>query len=52
MQVHHAVFDDVIKKCRDLDPIAVAIVSPLSEVALKSESTMGSNIDNPCGVPC
>jgi phosphate acetyltransferase len=35
MQVHHAVFDHVIKKCRDLDPIAVAIVSLLSEVALK-----------------
>jgi hypothetical protein len=34
MRVHHSVFDSVIKKCRDLDPIAVAIVCPLSEVAL------------------
>jgi phosphate acetyltransferase len=34
MRVDHTVFDVVIKKCRDLDPIAVAIVSPLSEVAL------------------
>jgi phosphate acetyltransferase len=35
MRAHHdAVFDRVIKKCRDLDPITVAIVSPLSEVAL------------------
>jgi phosphate acetyltransferase len=34
MRVHHSIFDSVIKKCRDLDPIAVAIVCPLSEVAL------------------
>src|SRR5260370_35681974 len=34
MRVHHSVFDSVIKKCRDLDPIAAAIVFPLSEVAL------------------
>jgi hypothetical protein len=34
MRVHDSVFDSVIKKCRDLDPIAVAIVWPLSEVAL------------------
>jgi phosphate acetyltransferase len=34
MRVHHSVFDSVIKKCRDLDPIAAAIVCPLSEVAL------------------
>jgi phosphate acetyltransferase len=34
MRVHHSFFDSVIKKCRDLDPIAVAIVWPLSEVAL------------------
>jgi hypothetical protein len=33
MRVHHTVFR-VIKKCLDLEPIAVAIFSPLSEVAL------------------
>jgi phosphate acetyltransferase len=35
MRVHQPVFDRVIKKCCDLDPIAVAVVSPLSEVALR-----------------
>src|SRR5260370_23197475 len=34
MRAHHPVFDHVIKKCRGLDPIAVAVVSPWSEVAL------------------
>jgi len=35
MGVHQSVFDWVIKKCSDLDPIAVAVVSPLSEVAIR-----------------
>jgi phosphate acetyltransferase len=35
MRVHQSVFDWVIKKCSDLDPIAVAVVSPLSEVAIR-----------------
>jgi len=34
MRVHRPILDHVIDKCRELDPIAVAIVSPLSEVAL------------------
>lgn len=34
MRVHHPIFERIIKRCRDLDPIPVAIVSPLSEVAL------------------
>src|SRR5260370_5883880 len=34
MRAHHPVFDHVIKKCRGLDPIAVRVVSQLSEVAL------------------
>jgi phosphate acetyltransferase len=37
MRAHRPVFDRVIEKCRDLDPIAVAVVSPLSEVALTGE---------------
>ena len=36
MRVHRPILDHVIDKCRELDPIAVAIVSPLSEVALTS----------------
>ena len=35
MGVHQSVFDCVIKKCSDLDPIAVAVVSPLSEIAIR-----------------
>ncbi|HXN94431.1 MAG TPA: bifunctional enoyl-CoA hydratase/phosphate acetyltransferase [Candidatus Acidoferrales bacterium] len=35
MGVHQSVFECVIKKCSDLDPIAVAVVSPLSEVAIR-----------------
>ena len=35
MGVHQSVFDCVIKKCSDLDPIAVAVVFPLSEVAIR-----------------
>lgn len=35
MGVHQSVFECVIKKCSGLDPIAVAVVSPLSEVALR-----------------
>src|SRR5579864_7422335 len=34
MRVHRPILDHVIDKSRELDPIAVAIVSPLSEVAL------------------
>jgi phosphate acetyltransferase len=34
MRVHRPILDQIIDKCRELDPIAVAIVSPLSEVAL------------------
>src|SRR5579864_2032344 len=34
MQGHRPILDHVIDKCRELDPIAVAIVSPLSEVAI------------------
>jgi len=35
MRVHHPIFDGIINRCRDLDPIAVAVVSPLSEVAIR-----------------
>jgi phosphate acetyltransferase len=35
MRVHHPIFDVIINRCRDLDPIAVAVVSPLSEVAIR-----------------
>ena len=35
MRVHHPIFDGIIERCRDLDPIAVAVVSPLSEVAIR-----------------
>jgi phosphate acetyltransferase len=34
LQVHRPIFDRTFKKCREFDPIAVAVVSPLSEVAL------------------
>lgn len=34
MQAHHPIFDHILEKGRNLDPIAVAVVYPLSEVAL------------------
>jgi len=34
LQVHRPIFDRTINKCREFGPIAVAVVSPLSEVAL------------------
>jgi phosphate acetyltransferase len=48
MRVHQPVFDRVIKKCRDLDSIAVAVVSPLSEVALRGAiETARAGLINP-----
>src|SRR5260370_14464749 len=41
MRVHHPVLDRVIKKCRD--PIAVAIVSPLSEIALTGHTSISTS---------
>lgn len=34
MRTHHHVFDRLIDKCRCLEPVATAVVYPLSEVAL------------------
>jgi phosphate acetyltransferase len=34
VRTHHPIFDRIIEKDRNLDPIAVAVVYPLSEVAL------------------
>ena len=34
MQVHSPIFERIINQCREFGPISVAVVSPLSEVAL------------------
>ena len=34
MQVHRPIFERIINQCREFGPISVAVVSPLSEVAL------------------
>jgi phosphate acetyltransferase len=35
MRTHHHVFERLIAACRELQPVAVAVVHPLSEVALR-----------------
>jgi phosphate acetyltransferase len=34
LQVHRPIFERIVKQCREFGPISVAVVSPLSEVAL------------------
>jgi hypothetical protein len=34
LQVHRPIFERIINQCREFGPISVAVVSPLSEIAL------------------